>query len=71
MTSFEVISAKYNIGDDVPVKVIEHIEGDEWIVSFEGHLLKVINNSKIKMEEGQLLYLQLTQLHPPQLTIEE
>lgn len=56
-------------GAIIKAKLIEAIEKDQWIVSFQGELIQVKNNTPIEFEEGRLLRLQVVKEKPLELKI--
>lgn len=56
-------------GTIIEAKLIEAVEKDRWIVSFQGHLLQVKNTTAIKFEAGKVLQLKIEKLNPIQLRI--
>lgn len=65
MTSAKL--TRYKIGDHIQAKVIEHIDGKEWILSLEGNLIRVVNSSRTKFKEGEKVWLKIESLEPPRL----
>ncbi len=56
-------------GTRITAKLIEAIEKDQWIVSFQGNLIQVKNNTSIQFQEGLLLRLEVVRENPFQLKI--
>ncbi len=69
LRAHQKIRSRYRQGDVIPVKVIEHIDGDSWIVSFEGDLIRVQNSSQQKFREGAVISMRLISVDPPQLIV--
>ena len=63
------LQRRYQVGDVIPVKVIEHIEGKTWIVSCEGDLIRVQNTSPQTLHEGDVISMRLVSLDPPRLVV--
>lgn len=57
------------VGSRIKAKLIEAIDEDHWIVSFNGHLLQVRNSASIKFEAGAMLSLQVEKINPIQLRV--
>ena len=56
-------------GSRVQAKLIEAIDNRYWIVSFQGQLIQVRNNTDIPFEEGAQLSLQVESVNPIQLKV--
>ena len=56
-------------GARIRAKLIEAIDEDHWIVSFQGQLIQVKNITDIPFEEGMLLNLQVEKIDPIQLKV--
>jgi hypothetical protein len=54
----------------ITVKVIEKIDSTCWIVSLGGTLIQVKNTTPIPLQEGEMIRMQVTSLHPPQLSLD-
>ncbi len=67
MTYSKYFKTKLKIGDQIQVKIIEHIDGNDWIVSLSGRLLRVVNTSQKKFREGENIWLKVESLEPPRL----
>lgn len=67
MTYFKHFKSKLKIGDQIQVKIIEHVDGNDWIVSLSGSLLRVVNTSQKKFREGENIWLKVESLEPPRL----
>ena len=51
-------------GAHIKAKLIEAVEKDQWIVSFQGELLQVHNSTDIEFKEGLMLRLQVVRENP-------
>lgn len=56
-------------GSRIQAKLIEEVDADHWIVSFQGQLLQVRNTTAIKFEPGLRLQLVVENPNPLQLKI--
>ena len=56
-------------GQFIKAKLIEAVEDNRWIVSFEGDLLQVQNSTSIAFEEGKMLTLRVQALNPLKLQV--
>lgn len=56
-------------GQFIKAKLIEAVEENRWIVSFEGDLLQVQNSTPIVFEEGKTLTLKVQSLNPFKLQV--
>ena len=56
-------------GTYIKAKLIEAVEEDYWIVSFQGQLLQVKNNTNIEFKAGLILQLQVVKQSPLSLRI--
>ncbi len=56
-------------GQFIKAKLIEAVEDNRWIVSFEGDLLQVQNSTSIIFEEGKMLTLRVQALNPLKLQV--
>lgn len=56
-------------GDWIQAKLIEEVESNRWIVSFQGQLYSVKNSTQIPFKQQKILTLEVTELHPLQLKI--
>lgn len=57
------------VGYRIKAKLVEAVEKNQWIVSFQGHLLQVKNTTAIQFQEGLILNLQVIKEEPLQLKI--
>lgn len=57
------------VGARIQGKLIEEIEKDHWIVSFQGELFQVRNSTNIKFESGMKLNLKVVNERPFQLQV--
>ncbi len=51
-------------GTFIKAKLIEAVEKNQWIVSFQGDLLQVQNSTDIEFKEGLMLRLQVVKERP-------
>lgn len=56
-------------GQYIKAKLIEAIDTDHWIVSFQGELLQVRNTTDVAFREGLTLNLKVTREKPIQLQV--
>lgn len=56
-------------GQYIQAKLIESVEYNHWIVSFQGELLKVKNTTDIHFKEGLTLNLQVVRSSPLELKV--
>ncbi len=57
------------VGSRIQAKLIEEVEKDHWIVSFQGQLLQVRNTTSIPFTKSQMLDLQVVKSNPIQLKV--
>lgn len=57
------------LGQQVQAKLIEAIDTQHWIVSFQGQLLQVTNHTHLKFKSGVEIPLTVTGLNPLQFTV--
>ncbi len=69
-SSSHKLRSKYHVGEVLTVKVVERIDATCWIVSLGGTLIQVKNTTPIPLQEGETVRMQVTSLHPPQLSLE-
>lgn len=62
---FDKLKSQFKVGDRIQAKIIEHIEGKDWIVSLQGTLIRVVNSSKKQFREGDQVWLKIESLEPP------
>lgn len=55
----------------IKAKLIEAIEKDQWIVSFQGELLQVKNTTVCEFQKDRVLKLQVVNVNPLELKILE
>lgn len=67
MLSTNKLKSKYGIGDKVRAKVIERIDQTDWIVSVDGMLIKITNQSGNQILVGQTIGLLVRSLEPAEL----
>jgi hypothetical protein len=58
----------YKVGDHLQVKVLEQLDDSAWIVSLQGVLIQVRNSTSQPLNEGDIIWMRLISLDPPQLT---
>ncbi len=59
----------HSLGSKVQGKLVEEIEKDQWIVSFDGHLVRVRNTTSMGFEEGRVLSLEVVGVNPLALKV--
>lgn len=57
------------VGDTVQAKLIEEIEKDRWIVSFQGTLSQVLNTTNISFEKSKRISLVVERVSPLELRV--
>lgn len=57
------------LGDIVQGKMVEAIDHDHWIISFEGKLQQVKNTTALKFEKDRYIILKVKEENPLQLQI--
>ncbi len=58
-----------NRGQQIQAKLIEAIDKDHWIVSFEGQLLQVTNSTPLEFKKNLVLNLKVIQGNPLRLSV--
>lgn len=58
-------------GDNIQGKLIEEVEKDRWIVSFQGQLLQVSNTTNITFQKNKTLNLLVVRIIPLELKVLE
>ena len=58
-------------GHQIKAKLIEEVEKNYWIVSFQGNLIQVKNSTNIAFSAGRILYLEVTNPNPLELKVLE
>lgn len=56
-------------GTRVQAKLIEEVEKDHWIVSFQGNLIQVKNSTSLKFTSGLFLNLEVVKEYPLELKV--
>ena len=56
-------------GTKINAKLIEEVEKDHWIVSFQGELIQVKNSTDIKFKKNLTLTLQVVKQSPFELKV--
>ena len=57
----------FRLGGTIFAKLIEEVEADQWIVSFQGELYQVKNETKISFAPGRNIQLKIVGVHPVRL----
>lgn len=69
-TSSDKLRSLYKIGDVLLVRVVEKVDEHSWIVSLDGTLIRVVNATGRKINEGETAKMRVQSFDPPQLTWE-
>jgi hypothetical protein len=59
----------FRLGEHIQAKLVEAVEENRWIISYQGQLFQVQNNSGLKFQPNHTIRLVVTQLHPLELKI--
>ena len=57
------------LGQWIETKLVEAVEVDRWIVSFQGRLFQVKNHTQMKFTPGKILRLQVVGQSPLELRV--
>lgn len=57
------------VGSQIRGKLIEEVEKNQWIVSFQGQLLQVKNSTNLTFQQGNILNLKVVSTSPLRLQV--